>query len=320
MIKVTKQEFNEFLNSILEEEDKRKFKKESKTNVAKFFFGFSFLGLMSVIVFVIIGAINKDIFLKLPLIFIIAFITFVLFIIGMLIKYKSVGVILELENKYKQPIVDFLLKNINYHYSPKTYISHMKLLDSQFIREYPDKYSGEDELEINILNDDNTPSNNYLKLSDVRAIKVVRNEDGEERNIQLYSGVFGYIDFPFYFKSTLTINSVYKARKPLQKVKLEDIKFNKAFKITCDDQIEARYILTPEIMQDLLELKKRMGQVKIVLDSNHMYIGFPNKNLFSMNKFAKTINETNFYSFCLDVDTILSLTTAIQKNNKIFKI
>lgn len=44
-----------------------------------------------------------------------------------------------------------------------------------------------------------------------------------------------------------------------QNVKLEDPVFEREWEVYATDQIEARYILTPALMERMLEIKRRFG-------------------------------------------------------------
>ena len=61
------------------------------------------------------------------------------------------------------------------------------------------------------------------------------------------------------FKCILTVNSNFKRKGiKLEDVVLENIEFNEKFKIRTDNQIEARYILTQNMMEKLLILKNKI--------------------------------------------------------------
>ena len=132
--------------------------------------------------------------------------------------------------------------------------------------------------------------------------------------------MFGYIDFPFKFKHTLTINHRQIEKRKLERVRLEDIAFNNAFKVWCDDQIEARYILTPEVMAKLKQLKESFGNIQIVLSGHTLYFAAPYKNLFAISSRAKTLNATAFSRVKQDVDALSGFVSEIARNNKVFKI
>lgn len=61
-------------------------------------------------------------------------------------------------------------------------------------------------------------------------------------------------------------------------VKLEDPHFSRYFTVTSTDQVEARYLLTPRMMERLLELRDKLGHVELSLVGSRVCIaaaGFP---------------------------------------------
>ena len=58
-----------------------------------------------------------------------------------------------------------------------------------------------------------------------------------------------------------------------EKIRLEDPEFQKQFEVYCDDQITARYVLTPAFMQRLKKLNERhKGQVYIAINKYNIVI------------------------------------------------
>ena len=214
-----------------------------------------------------------------------------------------------------------MLKEYEYKYDELGKIDEIIFQSSQmgFRNDY-DRYSGEDLIVINIPNDDGSKSDNYLHLCDLDVVDIHRDEDGDTTETTVYKGVFGYVDFPFEFKCAMSINTIYrKSGVKLEKVSLEDIVFNKKFKIRSNDQIEARYILTPEMMEKLLALNEKAGQIYLVIVDKRMYIGFPNINLFELKSSNSNV-ESLFDNFYAHISIILNIVNEIKNNNKIFKI
>ena len=106
----------------------------------------------------------------------------------------------------------------------------------------------------------------------------------------------------------------------MDKVKLEDIIFNKKLRVYSNDQIEARYILTPEMMEKLLYLDTVFRGLKITLVDNKMYIGATAADLFELNSIKNGDINTLFEYFYDEVKTILDIVNEIKDNNKIFKM
>jgi len=62
----------------------------------------------------------------------------------------------------------------------------------------------------------------------------------------------------------------------IKDVKLEDILFNKEFLTLSTDQVEARYILTPSLMQRILDYKKKTGKnISLSFVENRLYCTIP---------------------------------------------
>lgn len=236
----------------------------------------------------------------------------------------------KVENKYKDQLLKFLLKDQEYVFNMYSGI------DSSIYRESPmysyfDKYQTEDYLKIAVSNNsESTPC--YLQLCDLYASETVRErqDDGtyEEREEVKFNGTFGYIEFKESFKAYLYVNCYSKISNTIQRVKLEDINFNKKFSIYSNDQIEARYILTPKVMDLLDKLNDKVSgkksstnrNVRIGLIGNKMYFGFRGGfKLFEINSYYNNINEV-FDDFYDDIEIILSLCEEIKNNYKIFKI
>ena len=58
-----------------------------------------------------------------------------------------------------------------------------------------------------------------------------------------------------------------------ERIRLEDPEFEKQFEVYCDDQITARYVLTPAFMQRLKKLNERhKGQVYFGINKNNIVI------------------------------------------------
>lgn len=118
-------------------------------------------------------------------------------------------------------------------------------------------------------------------------INVLSNNDDV-----LFQGIFISASFNKYFKEKTFVlseksTSVFKKIKGqllsnFKKVKLEDIEFNKDFFVLSSDQVEARYILTPSLMQRILNYKKKTKKnISFSFVDNRLYCSIPNYiNLF----------------------------------------
>lgn len=104
-----------------------------------------------------------------------------------------------------------------------------------------------------------------------------------------------------------------------QLVKLEDIEFEKAFAVYGTDQIEARYILSPSLMQRIMEFRKKTkSEISLSFIQSQVYIGIPiSKDLFEAPVFSSMINYpmmAEYYSYlalCIGIVEDLDLNTRI---------
>ncbi len=104
-----------------------------------------------------------------------------------------------------------------------------------------------------------------------------------------------------------------------QLVKLEDIEFEKAFAVYGTDQIEARYILSPALMQRIMEFRKKTQKdISMSFIQSQVYIGVPvNKDLFEAPLFSTLVNYTmiseyyNYLALCIGIVEDLDLNTRI---------
>lgn len=315
---VSRDEYNKYINELLKNDPKAaELDKLSNSNSSLAVF-FTVVGIFLTMIGLFLTFFKNF--------FLILIIGVIFLIIGFSKNIQKSGLMNYLSSTYKAQIIDYLLKNHTHAYSQEDYIDEKIFNDSQFhdhsfMKNYYDVYEGEDLLKINIPNDDGSKSENYLSLCDLLIEEIETNKEGEKQTYTIYDGTFGYIDFPFNFKCALTINTSY-IRKDLkfQKIELEDIKFNQKFKILGTDQIEARYILTPNMMENLMRLFKSFHRFKLVLVDDKMYLGFEYKNLFEFSTLKSGRPESIFDNFYTDIETILNIVNELKTNNKIFKM
>ena len=100
-------------------------------------------------------------------------------------------------------------------------------------------------------------------------------------------------------------------KKLKHNVNLESIDFCKNYKVTAEDQIEARYILTPVFIETLNRIKSIYGakQIHCTIERNEMFLVITtNKNLFEIGSIYKTLLDKKVIEkFNKDIDILLNL-------------
>lgn len=314
---VSEQEFINYATSILQEEDKEMFGKKKKANLIKF----AIIIPLEIIIFsiLILTSSNPGLFVALLILTLAATLMFQF--------QNSKQDLKNLKSKYISSLFDFLLKGYKYIYDSTSFIDKSVFKASGFAKDYTN-YTGEDLLCINIPNDDGTPSSVDFRVSDLHITyeekQVVRktNLNGKsystiETSVRsVYDGIFAYIKFPFKFKCDLALNvdPFYQ-----DKIKLEDIEFNKMFKTYTNNQMEALCILTPTMINKLKNFKNRSGNFALILDKENLYLKME-RNIFELDSKSKNLNGEIFKNLYHDIFDFISIVEEIKNNNKIFKM
>jgi len=133
---------------------------------------------------------------------------------------------------------------------------------------------------------------------------------------RIFDGIFIAATFNKDFSSktlVFSVNSINFLQRikrrvfdEFKEVKLEDIRFAEEFIVLSNDQVGARYILTPGLMQRLLDYKKKTKRsISFSFIDNRLYCAIPNyQNLFEpalfepydFNFIRKTLNPIILYT------------------------
>lgn len=231
--------------------------------------------------------------------------------------------------KYKEIVirtmVSFFFKDLNY--APDKFIDEADFeLSGIFpLIDYNTEYKGEDLIQGKI-------GETNIQFSDLHVF-------GQKiHTIFILKGIFFIADFNKNFKTSVHVlpdvgektgtghlgNKSLNAHKYISKdnlVKLEDRQFEKEFAVYSADQVEARYVLTPMLMQKIRDLKQSARRpVRLVFNKPRIYIAIdPGKNLFEP-AFNKPVTDYNhikwnyfFPSLFAGVVEELDLNTRIWK-------
>ena len=315
IIMVSKEEFKDYVKNIISE-DKNKFSTKCLSYSYKII---SIFILVASITISLLSTIAVIVQYKMIYAFILV-LSIVMIVISICMINVRKKTLKYYKDNYREKIIGYLLNDYTYHFDDQGWLDSYEFDYSQFAKKCTTCYAG-DMLDINIPNDDNTKSKIDLRFVDIRGCEIWRDNEGNIQSNCVYEGVFGYVEFSRKFKCILTINSKYKKRGvKFEKVLLEDIDFNEKFDIESNNQIEARYILTPNMMEKLLKLQEKINDIKIVLVNRNLYIGFPNFNMFELNYKNGDDEMTVFENLYDEMEIILGIVEEIKTNNKVFKV
>ncbi|NME72241.1 DUF3137 domain-containing protein [Flammeovirga aprica] len=201
-------------------------------------------------------------------------------LIGFMIAIPGTGITLyflkylnlkKLAKKYKEDVVSPIVEMIDdtWVYKPKNKISRNQFNASLLFPRQADSYIGDDLIEGVIEQTD-------FKCSELHTLYSTGSGDSKKW-VTLFKGLFFHADFNKHFSGVTFVrsrswNTNYNAdkfldnfipdisfdnttpSKKLSEVHLEHELFSKIFMVNATDQIEARYILTPTIMEAFVNL------------------------------------------------------------------
>lgn len=106
----------------------------------------------------------------------------------------------------------------------------------------------------------------------------------------------------------------------MQRVNLEDVVFNKHWKVDTTDQIEARYVLTPAFMERMLEVKKRFKGKKIEFSfwNNKVLIAvYTDKDMFETTSlFTSALSYHKVQEVVEQFWAVFSMADLLMENDK----
>lgn len=197
-------------------------------------------------------------------------------------------------------IIHFISPDLSYQ--PKNYIGVDTFERSRLFMTSIDRYNGDDYVFGQI---DKT----QFWFSEVKAEYKTTTSKGQTQWHTIFKGLFFVADFNKHFEGSTVVLPNRLGRgslaRILQKVnlmrrekliKLEDPEFNKYFVVYGDDQIESRYVLSPSLMQRMIEFRKKNG--------NPLHISFVSSFLFLAIGYTKNLFEPSYFKSLTQIETV----------------
>ncbi|MEJ6979378.1 DUF3137 domain-containing protein [Pedobacter sp. P351] len=201
----------------------------------------------------------------------------------------------EFSYSFKLKVLLATLRNIDpgLHIDPDNGLSESEFIDSGLFNQEPDRISSEDQIVGKVGKTAFCFSEVHAEYKTTYQTKHGTREQWHD----IFKGIIFVADFNKHFqgvtvvraKDTGTALSAWFAKHiPLlsssshQLVQLENPAFCKEFVTYSNDQVEARYILTPSLMERLCELNARSeNTISVSFIDSYMYLAFPlGKNYF----------------------------------------
>ncbi len=249
-----------------------------------------------------------------------------IFAIGsFLYKYLRRDYRAEFKEEVIKPLINELDSNLNY--SANLHISK-DIFNRSLLFSTPDIYSGNDFI-LGLV--DSTK----IQFSDIHAQKEYEDSKGNKKYSTIFQGLFIVADFNknFYGKTVILpdvaqstfgnmlgswLQSKNTNRDEL--VKMDNLEFEKEFVVYSDDQIEARYILSPTLMERILDYKKKSKE-KLYLSfvDNHLHLAIDyRKDLFEPTMFTSLLDDKLTHEYINTLHLAVSIVEELKLNQKLW--
>lgn len=225
------------------------------------------------------------------------------------------------------PIMVYFM-NPSLSYSAQGYVSQTEFLTSNF--HHPsivDSLEGDDLVEGYI-------EQTQVRFSEITAKEIKKTEDNKPKTYVIFQGLFFAFDFNKYFEGSLyvipkrTFNKLDRSsrlRKTnttgdlLNKVEMENGIFNDVFDVRSTDQHIARYVLTPKLMENLLNLQKEAKTlVMFSFVDGKMYLAQnTGKKHFDFSMFSK-IEKNTVLEYYHDLEYTFSIVEDLRLNERLW--
>jgi hypothetical protein len=229
--------------------------------------------------------------------------------------------------KYKHQIIRTMVTAEGLNYEHNSHISRHDYDKSKLFLQSINRYYGDDYVSGEV-------GKTNIRFSEL--LTQYERSNGKEKNTTtIFRGLFFIADFNKHFKGeTIVLPDVAEkafggfgsflqglnVNRP-QLVKLEDVEFEKQFVVYGTDQVEARYILSPALMQRILQFKvKAKANLLISFIDSHVFLAIPlTKNLFEAPPLLKTVdNYQQLAEYQTYIDLCVSVVETLDLNTRIW--
>ncbi len=221
----------------------------------------------------------------------------------------------EIADKIYQPI----FRELNLEFEHQKNLDLEEVLSSGLFKK-PDAYNSDGLVKGVVLDFPFKASN--ISLWEVRE---ERDSKGNKQKVRylIFSGRLYIIDTPFN-KRKIIITSGYHnlpSTKGMQKTKLESREFNKLFRVLAEDQVEVRRVLTPNVMERFIDLRKRVGEFHVSIIENKVYVAIKKgmKIKIKINKPVEEIIEHARHLAEVEIESVSSLINTLKMQEEKIK-
>ena len=235
----------------------------------------------------------------------------------------------EFKEKVIRKIINFIDESLSYNPSEK--LSLVEFQKSGIFKTGVDRYKGDDYVHGKI-------GSTQVEFSEVHAEYKTTTVNSKGRTQThwhtIFKGLLFSVDFNKHFnvKTYVLTDTAEKMfgflGKKLQSINfsrddlinLENPDFEKQFVVYSADQIEARYILSPSLMERILDFKNQTKKnIQMSFVENKLFVVVPyRKNLFEPRLFGDIVDFNHIQEYYNDLVLVLDLVKTLNLNSRIW--
>ncbi len=235
-------------------------------------------------------------------------------------------------NAYAGRLIAAIVQGIepSIQHSNKEYILMSDFVNSHLYPEKIDCYDGRDLLQGRLGSTD-------FELSKVHAQYTTTDRNFRTDYHTIFEGIFMRADFHKHFSGqTFVLTDTLEKKGEWMSnlfqgdsnyygrlIRMENVDFEKEFMVYTSDEVEARYILSPDMLERILALKKKLNcDIQLSFINSLVNIAIPSYSILEVNTNISPLNPSVVYTIydhlkiCFDIIEDLNLNTRIWSKQK----
>ncbi|MHC4130504.1 MAG: DUF3137 domain-containing protein [Planctomycetota bacterium] len=241
-----------------------------------------------------------------------------------LYKFITSGYRVDFKYMVIERIVRFIDEALVYNSS--FYIPETIYKMSEIFKMDPDRYRGDDLVKGKV-------GKTEVEFSEIHSEYKTRDKNGTHWHT-IFKGLFFIGDFNKHFTCRMVVLPDKAERmfghigKMLQSwniaradlIKLEDVEFEKFFVVYGSDQIQARYILSPGLMQRITEFRRKTGRdIYLSFQLSKVFVAIPyRKDLFEPKMFRSVLDFEPIKEYYEDLQLVLGIVEDLDLDTRIW--
>ncbi len=219
--------------------------------------------------------------------------------------------------KYKEDVIGTIVQlffGAQGVYEPQNGHNEAQFIGTELFSEEPDRYEAEDLIKGQV---DKTA----ISFSEVHAEYKTTTSKGQASWHTIFRGMLFTADFNKHFNGrTIVKEKGFWDFIAFGNIDLENPQFNKQFGVYADDSIEARYILSPALMEKMLLLNQNWGgSLGFSFIRSQLTIAIPmNTNFFEVSVWSKINQDSQWLKDWQIIADLVSVVNDLDLNTRIW--